>query len=172
MNCVWSGGSLSDEADLEIALVMADRILLNDGADPFLRGFSDDDFNRLGRHLGKFDSIDRAFDVCLEAVEGWAGRWQRKDLKGTDQDSHPGFVYVIRCGPYFKIGRTSKVERRMVQLGVQMPHPIEIVWTKHVSNMCVAEKFLHEMFSHKRMNGEWFNLNNDDLLIIKLEYED
>lgn len=156
-------------ADFLVAEEVADFYLSNGGG---VR-LDDDDFEQnyrtLQRHAGEDPDIDRALSLVEQALQIRARR-QAQAVRRAH--TTPGFIYVVRSGPYFKIGRTNKIERRMVQLGVQMPHPIEIVWTKYVTDMYRAEKYLHEMFAHKRLNGEWFDLDQPDLDAIAREYKD
>jgi Meiotically up-regulated gene 113 len=74
-----------------------------------------------------------------------------------------GFVYLIRCGPYYKIGRTKDLSTRIPQLAIQLPHPLLIVHTIPTDNPIELETELHDQFSEKRLNGEWFALDRDDV---------
>lgn len=112
------------------------------------------DWTDLARFSNRSEVIRRAMAVVNKALT-------------IRSRMRPGFVYVVRCGPYFKIGRTVAVGPRMATLGIQLPHPLEVVWTASVDDMVAEERFLHEQFSGKRMNGEWFDLSDDDLATIR-----
>lgn len=163
--------SLVYQADLGVALVFADHIIANKGVNEYAQDFMHQ-VNTLGRHLGTYESIDRAYHMAVDAAIKSQRKQERTDRKYINEPVRAGYIYVIRSGPYFKIGRTNRIDRRMAQLGVQMPHPVEIVWTKHVTDMCTAERYLHERFAGKRLNGEWFDLDSNDLHAILEEYKD
>lgn len=82
-----------------------------------------------------------------------------------------GFVYVISSGLGYKIGYTKSIHNRASVFNVKLP----IEWDFHKIYPCQEykkmEKALHELFSSKRINGEWFNLNTKDLLCIERLFE-
>jgi hypothetical protein len=79
----------------------------------------------------------------------------------------PGYVYVIQAGPYYKIGVSRKVSRRIRQLSTLPPFDLELVCTIKTDDMFALERTLHEKFSSKRINGEWFSLSDSDVQFIK-----
>jgi hypothetical protein len=83
-----------------------------------------------------------------------------------------GYIYVLKAelGNYHKIGRTNNPKNRLAMLGVQMPFPVEPAHIAAVDDMYEAEAYLHEFFSDKRAYGEWFELDPEDLEIIREEY--
>lgn len=78
-----------------------------------------------------------------------------------------GYVYLLGGGGYYKIGRTTNVNRRLRQLEIQLPWPVEIVHTIPCEKHVLSEIALHAMFAYKRSNGEWFCLEYKDLVEIK-----
>ena len=70
--------------------------------------------------------------------------------------------------PYYKIGRTINVDRRITQISPQMPGKIRLVSAIKVRDIYKSESVLHENFKSERMNGEWFRLSADDLTQIRL----
>jgi hypothetical protein len=63
-------------------------------------------------------------------------------------------VYVIRSGPYVKIGRATDFQRRLAGLRTQSPYDIEVVAT--LSQPDYVELILHARFAMHRHRGEWF----------------
>lgn len=81
-----------------------------------------------------------------------------------------GFVYIIRedyTGRY-KIGKTKKLDARLKLFNVDLPFEVELVHSIHTQNCDETERLLHEHFAHKRVNGEWFDLTEEDIAWIKL----
>lgn len=72
------------------------------------------------------------------------------------------FVYVLKAGPYYKIGRTKNVESRIGTIALQMPFPVELFKVINTADSAWLEKLLHCFFGDKRVNGEWFALNDEE----------
>ncbi len=79
----------------------------------------------------------------------------------------PGYVYVIRSDYGFKIGKTVNLKSRTRLFEVKLPFPIQIEHYAWFDDYTAAERNFHEMFSAKRKEGEWFDLNAQDLARIK-----
>jgi hypothetical protein len=79
-----------------------------------------------------------------------------------------GFVYVIHAvgSNYYKIGKSINPDRRLLQIAPQMPFSTRYVKVWRSNFMSLAESHLHEWFKAKRANGEWFELEAQDLYIL------
>jgi hypothetical protein len=64
----------------------------------------------------------------------------------------------------YKIGRSKNHSYREKTLQSEKP-TIEMIL--NIQTSIHVEKELHEMFKHKRIRGEWFNLTYEDLKEIK-----
>ncbi len=84
-----------------------------------------------------------------------------------------GYVYLLRADKYYKIGRTNCLDRRMKDIKLQLPFPVERIFSIETSDMVWAETYLHQHFAKFRKNGEWFELGAEDvkwiLSLTKLE---
>lgn len=79
-----------------------------------------------------------------------------------------GYVYVIRADTgHYKIGRTNNIPARMKLFAVKLPFDFEIVYAIPCVDMVDAERQLHLIYANKRTNGEWFNLTDSDVEVIK-----
>lgn len=78
-------------------------------------------------------------------------------------DERQGFVYVLRAGPFYKIGRAKSVDNRLRQIKLQLPFEIELLHTIEASDCIAAEGALHRIFRRHRTNGEWFTLFDSDV---------
>lgn len=72
-----------------------------------------------------------------------------------------GHVYIIEHQGVYKIGIARSVEERMK--GIKLPHATQVIHTIATNNMYFAERRLHQRFTSRRLNGEWFQLDHDDL---------
>lgn len=86
----------------------------------------------------------------------------------TRDDVSTGYVYIFKCDKYYKIGLTKDVTRRLNQLNIITPIPIECVYTsKCITNPRTLEKNLHALFCQNNVQGEWFNLSVEELTTAK-----
>jgi len=97
--------------------------------------------------------------------------WQKKyledyesgELDGIPKDANNGYIYVLRSGPYCKIGRTKNVLRRFPQISLQLPFETRLFAVFWEADMCAEEAGLHWFFNEQRQNGEWFILPEQEL---------
>lgn len=71
-----------------------------------------------------------------------------------------GYIYLLKSGDLYKIGRTDNPSDRIKTLKIQLPFPVSVYVVKKVSCSYEMEKFLHTSLADFRVNGEWFKLND------------
>jgi hypothetical protein len=96
-----------------------------------------------------------------------------RDKRTVPQDSGPtytiektkywGYVYLIKSGDHYKIGKTNNYNKRLGHLKIQLPNPIKHICSHETEDMDRLEKFYHSKFNHHRLNGEWFNLDYNEI---------
>ena len=106
------------------------------------------------------DDREVAAKLTLEAF--YEGHITARDLTMDQQ-----FVYLLRSGTAFKIGKSNNPEARLKTLLTGSPTDIAIVVVLHVDNMHKVEAFLHQRFAAQRLRGEWFSLTPDDVFFIQ-----
>ena len=74
-----------------------------------------------------------------------------------------GFVYIMKSGRYYKIGKTNHVGGRERDLKIQLPEPIKTVHSITTDDPDGIEAYWHRRFADKRKNGEWFDLSPQDI---------
>lgn len=69
-----------------------------------------------------------------------------------------GYVYLIGSPTFgwYKIGKSITPEVRVANIGVLLPFKIEVLAVWKAANHHLMESTLHEIYSDKRINGEWF----------------
>lgn len=83
------------------------------------------------------------------------------------------YIYIAKANNNHKIGYTKSLTRRLRQMKTAN-HSIEIIHTIPVLNGRVVEKKLHAYFFDKRISGEWYDLNENEVSLVlecKTEYD-
>ena len=81
----------------------------------------------------------------------------------------PGYIYLLQAitpTTYYKIGLSKDPVARIEILGIQLPFPIKPRHQFPTNNMHIAERQLHKRYADKRVNGEWFQLTDQDVQAI------
>ena len=101
-------------------------------------------------------------------------KYERKAVKKSNKRSrsrstpdNSGFVYVLQAGPYYKIGRAKNVNNRVKQLATLPPFDVVIIHTIKTQDSYELELQLHGRFDNKHKNGEWFELDEEDVTWLK-----
>ncbi|HSZ11183.1 MAG TPA: GIY-YIG nuclease family protein [Rhizomicrobium sp.] len=78
-----------------------------------------------------------------------------------------GFVYLIKSGRFYKIGRSNAVGRRERELAIQLPEKSNTVHSIRTDDPIGIEAYWHKRFESKRKNGEWFELSVQGISIFR-----
>jgi hypothetical protein len=114
-------------------------------------------------------AIEEWYDFVLN--QGWwhylrqgtANTKKRKPAKDTT-----GFVYLLQSPTSaYKIGRSKNPDHRLKTFGIQLPYEVEYLAVIPTDDMYTLESELHERYADKRVNGEWFELDDNDVEYIK-----
>jgi hypothetical protein len=87
---------------------------------------------------------------------------------GSKEEVRYGFVYLVKGHPgEYKIGRTNLVDRRLSELGATASIDQELIHEIKTEDPAGIEAYWHRRFQDKRMKGEWFRLNANDVKTFK-----
>jgi hypothetical protein len=87
--------------------------------------------------------------------------------KNTELDSD-GFVYLIKSGRRYKIGKTKSIGRREYELAIQLPEKPRTIHVIRTDDPDGIEIYWHRRFAAKRKNpSEFFDLDSADVQAFK-----
>jgi hypothetical protein len=129
---------------------------------------------RLGR---KAELVSKVIDYCsthencddvLEICRSIATEQEGQNFDDADGDDPIfGYVYLIKSGKHYKVGRSNSAGRREYELAIQLPERATMVHTIPTDDPVGIEAYWHKRFESKRLNGEWFNLDAADIRAFK-----
>jgi len=77
------------------------------------------------------------------------------------------YIYLIKGGIDYKIGKSKDPQKRFNQLQVGNSEKLELINYFPTSNALIDERALHRTFKMKKTRGEWFALNEADIKYIE-----
>ena len=119
--------------------------------------------------------IDEQSKIKLKIPDGYEpynkAKVKQNEAKKKRQyiEENKGFIYILKSKHGYKIGLSKNVKSRMKLFHIKLPFKFEIIGYYRVEHMIKSETYLHKKFKNKRLEGEWFDLNDDDIKIA-IEY--
>jgi len=110
------------------------------------------------------NGYDDIIKICKPLIEQFS---KKEDFANPDISKKIGEVYLAKSGHYYKIGKSIDPMRRGKELKYQLPEKLDLIHLIVTDDPTGVENYWHKRFEQKRMNGEWFNLNNFDVKTFK-----
>lgn len=127
--------------------------------------------NAISRHFGSKDGLITAIseyiseDIDYVDIAEILPKLAIAKIESPAPSAKPrdGYVYLIKSGANYKVGRSDDAERRFKQISVALPDKAELFHTIRTDDPAGIESYWHRRFADKRANGEWFKLTNQDI---------
>jgi hypothetical protein len=124
---------------------------------------------RIQSEIERMERLEQQLEQRQQQEE--ARRLQLKKEQVEKQKSKPvrnraGYVYLLRAihdASLYKIGRTSNPANRSKTFNVKLPFPVGFVCLIQSADMYSLESELHAKYKSKRLEGEWFRLESEDV---------
>lgn len=107
-------------------------------------------------------------ELFINYIESQSIKLQSNFIENNSLTNQIKYVYFIKSEYGYKIGKTKDIKKRLNTFGVKLPFDFNLHSYIETKKMDECELFFHDVFNDRRINGEWFNLNNDDFITIEI----
>ena len=119
----------------------------------------------LARLVVELGAMKPAFAAAAEIAA--KHQVQAPDLAGVDEKIK-GYVYMLRSGRSYKIGKSNDPSRRFREVRLELPDETSQVHAIPTDDPSGIEAYWHQRFAQKRIRGtEFFSLNAEDVRAFK-----
>ena len=110
------------------------------------------------------DVNSKVIDICKMSIEHTKPQQQPNS---KSEEIEYGFVYLMKSGKFFKIGRSNCAERREFELRILLPEKLKLIHKIKIDDPAGIEEYWHNRFKDKHKNGEWFDLTASNVKAFK-----
>jgi len=121
--------------------------------------------DQLAARVIEFCRSKPGFDKVIAICEPVSAKQRHQSEKAEAVDEEHGFVYLLKSGRFYKIGRSNAAGRRERELAIQLPEKATNVHVIRTDDPAGIEAYWHNRFAVKRIrpDAEWFDLNSAEI---------
>lgn len=121
----------------------------------------------LVKRVVEYSKNRQGYEDIVLLCEGYVSPADDNSEVADATDVEVGFVYLVKSGKFYKIGRSNSTGRREYELGIQLPEKLKTVHVISTDDPVGIETYWHNRFASKHKNGEWFDLDPADVAAFK-----
>lgn len=127
--------------------------------------FLENDFFDYLDILCEFSEIEEV-SLAIKNIENVWNNPRSEGILKPEKRNSLGYIYLLKSGDLYKIGKAKDLEKRMKPFSVSFPAEWSLEHYFKSNDYNKAELLLHKEFENKRKVGEWFKLGLDDVSTI------
>ncbi len=109
------------------------------------------------------DELLDILTICQNVLE----KKEEENYNELQKKETFGYVYLMKSGRFYKIGKANCVEKRNYEIGIKLPEESKIIHKIRTDDPFGIEAYWHKRFESKRKQGEWFDLSASDIEAFK-----
>ena len=74
-----------------------------------------------------------------------------------------GYIYIIKCGPFYKIGYAKNPLKRIKRMQQENPYELKFIFSELTLKPIQIETKIHRKFAKYHYRGEWHKFDKQTL---------